>query len=82
MHESCKSTPKKTIPRWAEVLANQKKDGEKGVGDTLERIIKKTRMDALAHAYERLTHKDCGCKARKELLNNKYPYPNASTLTS
>ena len=39
----------------------------KGVGDTVEKVIKITGLD-------KFKPKDCGCKKRKEKLNKMFPY--------
>lgn len=43
----------------------------KGLGDTIEKIMKKTKIKDLV---EKATDGDCGCKDRKEKLNKKFPY--------
>ena len=40
----------------------------KGLGDTVESIIKLTGLDIFVKG------KDCGCEKRKELLNELFPY--------
>lgn len=40
----------------------------KGLGDTIEKIIKATHLDIFVEG------KDCGCEARKEKLNQLFPY--------
>jgi len=40
----------------------------KGLGDTLEKVIKATGLDIFVEG------KDCGCEARKEKLNQLFPY--------
>ena len=43
----------------------------KGLGDTLENVFKATKIDKLASA---MLGDDCGCKERKEQLNQLFPY--------
>ena len=43
----------------------------KGVGDTVEKITKKT---GIKKAVKFLAGEDCGCDKRKEKLNNIFPY--------
>ncbi len=43
------------------------KKKDKGLGDTVERVIKITGLNKLAP-------KDCGCKKRKQALNKAFPY--------
>jgi hypothetical protein len=48
---------------------------EKGLGDSIERLVKAFKMDKVAHKIAKVTGKeDCGCSQRKEYLNNKFPY--------
>lgn len=47
-------------------MARPKKS--KGLGDTVEKIIKATGLDSFVDG------KDCGCDKRKEFLNNLLPY--------
>lgn len=42
----------------------------KGLGDSVEKFTKATGLKRLV---ERMS-KDCGCEARKEYLNEKFPY--------
>ena len=56
-------------PAWARDLKAESIPGEQGVGDTAERII----GPVGGAAFKRLV-KHCGCGARKENLNQEYPY--------
>ena len=42
-----------------------------GLGDTVEKVFRKTGIDKLAKA---VLGEDCGCDKRQELLNNIFPY--------
>lgn len=54
-------------------MKNQNKD--KGLGDTVNRISKRTKLDILAEKLAKAAGKeDCGCKKRQEFLNKKFPY--------
>ena len=49
----------------------------KGLGDSIEKITEATKIKALVDAYnKRYGIKDCGCKKRKDKLNEKFPYKN------
>jgi hypothetical protein len=48
-------------------MARPRKNKPRGLGDTVETIIKATGLD-------KLVSDDCGCEARKEALNNLLPY--------
>jgi|TARA_R110000744_G_scaffold84687_1_gene165789 hypothetical protein len=43
----------------------------KGLGDTIEEILKKSGVKYVAN---QLLGEDCGCDERKETLNEKFPY--------
>ena len=53
----------------------QKKSTEtiksKGLGDTVEKVLKKTGIDKVA---KWVLGEDCGCEERKQKLNDLYPY--------
>ena len=57
----------------------QKKQSEKklqeikstGLGDTVEKVFRKTGIDKLAKA---VLGEDCGCDKRQEILNDLFPY--------
>jgi len=42
----------------------------KGFGDTIEKITTATGIKKVAEKISEVTGKDCGCKKRKEGLNN------------
>jgi hypothetical protein len=46
----------------------------RGLGDTIEKITTATGIKAVVSKIANVTGKDCGCKQRKEALNNKFPY--------
>jgi hypothetical protein len=46
----------------------------KGLGDSIEKVMKATGIKRMAEKYSAATGKDCGCSKRKESLNNKFPY--------
>ena len=43
----------------------------KGLGDTIEKITTATGIKKVVDTVAKATGKDCGCKKRKEILNNK-----------
>lgn len=61
-------------PRWAKLMARQRRPGEIGVGDTLERMFARLGANTLTLIYERYAGKSCGCKNRKDWLNRRYGY--------
>lgn len=50
----------------------------KGLGDTLEKVFKKTGIDKVA---KWVLGEDCGCDDRKEKLNYLFPYYKPECLT-
>jgi len=53
---------------------NQK---SKGLGDTIAKFTKLTKLDILAEKVAKLFgHEDCGCERRKDKLNKIVPYKN------
>lgn len=61
-------------PAWAKGVALLKKDCDKGVGDTVERIIGKSNSAAYKAFYLATFKKSCGCSNRKAEWNVKYKY--------
>jgi glycerol dehydrogenase-like iron-containing ADH family enzyme len=50
----------------------------KGAGDLVAKITKVTKIDlAVKKVTQTMGIKDCGCEARRELLNNIIPFKNA-----
>tara|TARA_X000001382_G_scaffold110183_1_gene86622 strand:+ start:866 stop:1030 length:165 start_codon:yes stop_codon:yes gene_type:complete len=46
-----------------------------GLGDSIEKITKATGLFTLTNKISKaLGKKDCGCKKRKNTLNNMFPY--------
>ena len=62
------------FPVWAKAIRLLKKDGHKGIGDTVESLIGHKNSTAFKEWYRNTFGKDCGCKDRKEWLNRMYPY--------
>ncbi len=54
----------------------------KGLGDSIEKFTKATGIKKVVDTVSKATGKDCGCGARKNALNKKFPYnPNGSWLS-
>ena len=47
---------------------------QKGLGDTVEAITKATGIKAIVDAGSKILKKPCGCQARKQKLNDLFPY--------
>ena len=53
----------------------------KGLGDSIEKVTKKTGIKkATKWIFDKLG-KDCGCDARKAKLNSMFPYKDPECLT-
>ena len=50
---------------------------DKGLGDTIERITNATGISKIVKSIT----KECGCKKRKDNLNNLFPYQNKLIYT-
>lgn len=61
-----------------ELVNDIKEDVSEGLGDTLEKVFKKTGIDKVA---KWVLGEDCGCDKRKEKLNQIFPYRKINCLT-
>jgi hypothetical protein len=50
----------------------------KGLGDTIQGVLKATKIDKVAKL---ILGDNCGCDERKELLNKLFPYKTNDVLT-
>ena len=57
---------------------NNYNKSSKGIGDTVEKITKKT---GIKKVVKFLSGEDCGCDKRKETLNNLFPYHKPECFT-
>tara|TARA_R110000803_G_scaffold76747_2_gene141465 strand:- start:26766 stop:26942 length:177 start_codon:yes stop_codon:yes gene_type:complete len=46
----------------------------RGLGDTIERVTTATGIKKVVDTVSRATGKPCGCGARRDSLNRKFPY--------
>jgi hypothetical protein len=53
----------------------------KGLGDTIEKITEATGIKAVVEAISEATGVDCGCDARKGVLNKLFPYKQVECLS-
>jgi len=51
-----------------------KKKKSKGLGDTIEKVTKKTGIKKAVELFTKATGIDCGCEERKEKLNKMFSY--------
>jgi hypothetical protein len=62
-------------PLWAKAIALMKKvPPDKGVGDTVERVIGPDNSEAFQAFYKKTFGRVCGCNGRKADWNIKYQY--------
>tara|TARA_R100001530_G_scaffold42503_1_gene32391 strand:- start:140 stop:520 length:381 start_codon:yes stop_codon:yes gene_type:complete len=54
------------------------KKKSKGLGDSVEKVLKATGIDKVA---KKVLGDDCGCDKRKEALNKMFPYANVRQFT-
>lgn len=62
-------------PLWARTMSSLRTPEDKGVGDTVERIIGKDNAEGFKAFYQRTFQRQCGCDGRKQEWNQLYPYP-------
>jgi len=67
-------TPPAQWPLILSPLVMLRNDTDKGVGDTLARLLDKLGGKTLAQWYTAITGQDCGCTDRQARLNVLYPY--------
>ena len=46
----------------------------KGLGDTIEKVTPVTGIKKVVDTVSKVTGKPCGCGARRDSLNRKFPY--------
>ena len=46
----------------------------KGLGDSIEKITKKTGIKVVVKKISGITDKPCGCGGRRDVLNEMFPY--------
>lgn len=61
-------------PLWAKALKLVRKEGEAGVGDTIERLIGPKNSAAYQAWHLKTFGQQCKCKQRQVNYNAKYPY--------
>ena len=66
--------PQSEWPLSLRILARGKKPTDKGLGDLIERAIGEIGGDLFKDWWFKIFQKECGCHARKEWLNEKYPF--------
>ena len=55
-----------------------KKNSSKGLGDSVEKVLKATGIDKVA---KKILGDDCGCEERKRKLNTIFPYGDVRQFT-
>jgi hypothetical protein len=64
-------------PRLARWIARRRQPGDRGVGDTLARILAPLGGDTFKRWTQRIGA-ECGCAARQAELNRRFPYVDAA----
>jgi len=54
---------------------------QKGLGDSIEKVTKKTGIKKAVKLFSKATGIDCGCEKRKDFLNKMFPYLKPNCLT-
>jgi hypothetical protein len=50
------------------------KQKSRGIGDSIEKFTKATGIKAVVDKVAKATGKDCGCDARRDSLNRRFPF--------
>lgn len=66
--------PRSRWPLAVALVAWLARPGDRGVGDTVARVIRPIGGDAWKAWYREATGHDCGCGDRQAALNAAYPY--------
>jgi hypothetical protein len=61
-------------PRWARWLERRRRPGERGIGDTLTRLLDTRGGAAWKRWYKAILGRECGCGERGERMNRAFPY--------
>lgn len=72
------AVPREKWPAWAAAAASHATPEDKGVGDTVARFTAASGLKSLVEGVKKLTGRSCGCTARQERWNARYPYQNQS----
>lgn len=62
-------------PLWALGFKRLSKPGDRGIGDTVARIIGPVGSYSFKKWHKRLFRQDCGCTGRQDKWNRMYPLP-------
>ncbi len=69
-------SPKAPSTSQSKTRKTTSKKTPKGLGDSIEKLTKKTGIDKIVKA---VVGEDCGCDKRKEWLNQRFPYAKPMT---
>ena len=56
-------------------MAALRAEGDRGVGDTIARLVRPLGGETFKVAFKRVFGFNCGCDRRQETLNMRWPYP-------
>lgn len=66
--------PAQNWPAWTLVVSLFAAPEDRGIGDTIARIIGPAGGNAFKRWYKKTFSKSCGCSERQKTLNRLYPY--------
>jgi hypothetical protein len=58
----------------AQLIAAKRQPQDRGLGDTISRVLEPKGGKLFKRLYKRITGGDCGCSDRASRLNALYPY--------
>jgi hypothetical protein len=73
--------PRSQWPLGIALVAMLARPEDRGIGDTVARVVGPVGGDLFKAWYRRVTGQDCGCGTRQESLNATYPYHHGAPPT-
>jgi hypothetical protein len=74
VHPDYRPVPRDQWPIWAKTLALVSTDSDRGVGDTVKRLIGDFASEAFKTWHKATFGKPCSCQERQDKWNAQYPY--------
>ena len=75
------AVPPSEWPLWAKAMALLCNSEDRGLGDTIARVIGPVGGDAFKSWHLKIMGEPCGCAGRQESLNLQYPYSSVGSAT-
>lgn len=72
--DTASPVPKSARPLWVKALSKLAKPEDKGLGDTITRVVGIFGGEVFKQWFKKTTGRACGCESRAAALSAKYPY--------